>query len=393
MRRTRSAGSTSWPARSRTCSAQDGPRFKINHAITTTFGGFVEAVNQIGCVYVDVDRRYYHSNAGLPVSEHYAEINVRAGYQELCGTRALEYVRFRHLDNDIVRAARQQDFLRAAKDQLRDQGVLSNLRPLARIVAKATETDGDLRTAQGILRLAKILVGSSGKPIKQVHFPVTFVAPSAPVQDGQPFTTGTAALGSYVTSTPEQIKSAVHEFMHPGPVKQVRPRTTRKRGGKTRRSTVEMRNGLSEAQALVKGIHVRKSTRMPVYVPRAVTPRAAYAQSTQVAPNPRRYVLRGPRGHKFAAYRLVLVEDATKGQYYGVQGTTWRNPPLLAAAHQTRKIGNRTYRLYTDGGRLRLVAWYTPKAVYWVSNTLSQDLSNQQMLAIASSLTRVRGSR
>ena len=97
-------------------------RFPINHAITTTFGGFVQAVNQIGCVYVDVDRRYYHSNLGQPVSEHYAEINVRAGYQELCGTRALQYVRFRHLDNDIVRAARQQDFLRAAKDQLRDQG-------------------------------------------------------------------------------------------------------------------------------------------------------------------------------------------------------------------------------------------------------------------------------
>lgn len=155
-------------------------RFPINHAITTTFGGFVQAVNQIGCVYVDVDRRYYHSNLGQPLSEHYAEINVRAGYQELCGTRALEYVRFRHLDNDIVRAARQQDFLRAAKDQLRDQGVLRNLRPLARIVARATETDGDLRTTQGILRLAKILVGSSGKPIRQIHFPVTFVAPALP---------------------------------------------------------------------------------------------------------------------------------------------------------------------------------------------------------------------
>jgi polyisoprenyl-teichoic acid--peptidoglycan teichoic acid transferase len=370
-------------------------RFPINHAITTTFGGFVEAVNQIGCVYVDVDRRYFHSNLGLPVSEHYAEINVRAGYQELCGTRALEYVRFRHLDNDIVRAARQQDFLRAAKDQLRDQGVLSNLRPLARIVAKATETDGDLRTTQGILRLAKILVGSSGKPIRQIHFPVTFVAPSAPVQNGQqPFTTGTAALGSYVTSTPEQIDQAVHEFMHPGPVKQIRTRTTRKRHGrKARTSTVEMRNALGEGQALVKAIHVREATRMPVYVPRAVTPRAAFAQSTAEAPNPRRYVIRGPHGHRFAAYRLVLVENATKGQYYGVQGTTWRNPPLLAAAHQTRRIGGKTLRLYIDGGRLRLVAWYTPKAVYWVSNTLSQDLTNQQMLAIASSLTRARTSR
>jgi hypothetical protein len=101
-------------------------------------------------------------------------------------------------------------------------------------------------------------------------------------------------------------------------------------------------------------------------------------------------VLRGPHGHRYAAYRLTLVEDAVKGQYYGVQGTTWRNPPLLAAAHETRKIGNHTYRLYTDGGRLRMVAWDTPKGVYWVSNTLTSDLSNGEMLGIASSLTHVR---
>jgi polyisoprenyl-teichoic acid--peptidoglycan teichoic acid transferase len=367
-----------------------GHHFQINHAITTTFGGFVQAVNQIGCVYVDVDRRYYHSNVGLPVSERYAEINVRAGYQQLCGTHALEYVRFRHLDNDIVRAARQQDFLRAAKDQLRDQGVFTNLLPLARIVARATETDGDLRTTRGILRLAKILVSSSDKPIRQVHFPVTFVAPSAPVPAGgqQPFTTGTAALGAYVTSTPEQVKSAVHDFLHPGPLKQVRTRP--KRGSHKSKSTTPLRDALQTEQNLVNAVHVRKATRMPVYVPARVTVRGQYPQSTTLAPNPRRYVLRGPHGHPYAAYRLTLVEDAVKGQYYGVQGTTWRNPPILAAAHETRRIGGRTFRLYMDGGRIRTVAWETPKAVYWVSNTLTSDLSNGEMLGIASSLTRVR---
>jgi LCP family protein required for cell wall assembly len=368
-----------------------GHRFQINHAITTTFGGFVQAVNQIGCVYVDVDRRYYHSNVGLPVSERYAEINVRAGYEQLCGTRALEYVRFRHLDNDIVRAARQQDFLRAAKDQLREQGVFKNLLPLARIVARATETDGDLRTTRGILRLAKILVSSSDKPIRQVHFPVTFVAPSASVQPGQgQLLTGTAALGAYVTATPEQIKSAVHDFLHPGPLKQVHTRPKR-RGHKSKSNSVPLRDALQTGKDLVNAMHVRKATRMPVYVPARVTVRGQYPQSTTLAPNPRRYVLPGPHGHRYAAYRLTLIEDAVKGQYYGIQGTTWRNPPILAAAHETRKIGNRTFRLYMDGGRIRIAAWETPKAVYWVSNTLTSDLSNSEMLGIASSLTRVRG--
>jgi LCP family protein required for cell wall assembly len=370
-----------------------GHRFQINHAITTTFGGFVQAVNQIGCVYVDVDRRYYHSNAGLPVSQRYAEINIRAGYQQLCGTHALEFVRFRHLDNDIVRAARQQDFLRAAKDQLRAQGVFKNLMPLARIVARATETDGDLRTTQGILRLAKILVSSSDKPIRQVHFPVTFVAPSSPVQPGQlPTGTGTAALGAYVTSTPAQIASAVHEFMHPGPLTQVQTHPKRRsHKSKSKSKSVPMRDALQTGKDLVNAIHERKATRMPVYVPARVTVRGQYPQSTSLAPNPRRYVLRGPNGHRYAAYRLTLVENAIKGQYYGIQGTTWLNPPILAAAHETRKVGNRTFQLYMDGNRIRLIAWERPKAVYWVSNTLTTDLSNGEMLGIASSLTRVRG--
>jgi EamA domain-containing membrane protein RarD len=45
--------------------------------------------------------------------------------------------------------------------------------------------------------------------------------------------------------------------------------------------------------------------------------------------------------------------------------------------------------LADPGTRLRLVAWRTPRGVYWVSNTLSKTLTNRQMLAIARSLTRV----
>jgi len=50
-------------------------------------------------------------NAQLPST-------VPAGYQKLCGSKSLDYVRFRHADDDLVRAARQQDFLRQAKDQI-----------------------------------------------------------------------------------------------------------------------------------------------------------------------------------------------------------------------------------------------------------------------------------
>ena len=77
-------------------------------------------MNAIDCVYIDVDHHYYHSNEGIaPGSEsYYAEIDIPAGYQRLCGLKALQYVRYRHDDNDIVRAARQQDFLREARQKV-----------------------------------------------------------------------------------------------------------------------------------------------------------------------------------------------------------------------------------------------------------------------------------
>ena len=49
----------------------------------------------------------------------------------------------------------------------------------------------------------------------------------------------------------------------------------------------------------------------------------------------------------------------------------------------------RKYELFYDGDRLRLIAWRTPRGAYWVSNTLSQKLTNKQMRAIARSLTRI----
>ena len=64
-------------------------------------------------------------------------------------------------------------------------------------------------------------------------------------------------------------------------------------------------------------------------------------------------------------------------------------PPILDNPATTTRMRGRTYELFTDGNRLALVAWRTPRGAYWVSNTLSRTLTNPQMLAIARSLSRV----
>ena len=94
------------------------------------------------------------------------------------------------------------------------------------------------------------------------------------------------------------------------------------------------------------------------------------------------------RGKKHRAYRLV-VSKGVVGEYYGIQGTTWREPPILDDPSETRKVNGRKLELHYDGRRLRLVAWRTKRAVYWVSNTLTQSLSTRQMIGIAASLKRL----
>ena len=86
----------------------------INHVVNINFTGFADAVER--------DRlRLHRRRPPLLTSRRtpgYAEIDIEAGYQRLCGYNALQYVRYRHDDNDLVRSARQQDFLREARQKV-----------------------------------------------------------------------------------------------------------------------------------------------------------------------------------------------------------------------------------------------------------------------------------
>jgi hypothetical protein len=98
----------------------------------------------------------------------------------------------------------------------------------------------------------------------------------------------------------------------------------------------------------------------------------------------RAYTLRDEQNVKHHAY-VISIARGLVGEFYGIEGTDWMSPPILAGQHQTRSVGGRSYDLYVDGGHIRLVAWRTTAAVYWLSNTLRDSLTNQQMLAIAQS--------
>ena len=99
----------------------------------------------------------------------------------------------------------------------------------------------------------------------------------------------------------------------------------------------------------------------------------------------------GAERRRRAAAATTDDEDDYEDEYYGVQGTTWDNPPILSSPAGTKVVNGRKLFLYKDGSRLTQVAWHHDGDAYWISNNLTENLPNSQMLEIAASLTRYNG--
>jgi LCP family protein required for cell wall assembly len=341
----------------------------IHHVINVNFGGFSRAVNRLGCVYADVDRRYFNDNSH---GENYATIDLKPGYQKLCGQDALDYVRFRHEDSDFVRAARQQEFLRQAKEQIGLGKLFGDRRTLLKIFGRYTQTDISESNDAAILGLIKLAYESSKTPIAEIRFP------------------GFDAPGGYVDITSEKLRETVDRFID------VRGRTpdptANQRKPKQIKSARKLAPGLilskEEGENHVLAMELRLSALgLPVYFPKARLARGS-AGYVKDGTSPRSYEIYDRTKNRYRAYRIVLYAGEV-GQYYGVQGTTWKAAPILDNPTDEVRMRKRTYRRYFDGRKIRMIAWETPKAVYWVSNSLTQKLTNKQMMDIARSLQRI----
>ncbi len=114
---------------------------RIDHFFEVDFRGFKDIVGDLGGVWLPVDQRYFNKNVGT-LSSNYANIDLQPGYQRLNGDQALAFARYRHGDNDFVRAARQQLLLRiVARDALGNDWNPLHVRRLALSLAKATTSD------------------------------------------------------------------------------------------------------------------------------------------------------------------------------------------------------------------------------------------------------------
>ncbi|MDQ6807348.1 MAG: LCP family protein [Actinomycetota bacterium] len=359
------------------------PGLQVNHIVDINFSGFVDLVNAIGCVYTQIDHRYYNNTA----ITNYSSIDIQPGYQKLCGTSALAYVRFRHTDNDLVRAARQQAFIRQAKDQYGQSNLIASRDRLLKIFGRHTRTDPNLHTIDGLINLFNLVAFADGHAIKQIPFPTTNIA--------------TVVNGvDYVTADAGAEQTVFDKFMAPTVSSATTTATT------TTTPTVKRKFAQIPTAGLMPDLKDGKvqaaalgNAGLPVYVPRLLAAGSSYCSGTlgncpteisTVGMYPRKYLLWTPQHHPAAAYQMTVELGAALGEYYDIQGMTWQHAPILARPTETRVVAGKRLDLYFEGAKLGLVAWHTAQGVYWISNTLTHNLDKQQMIGLAASLVRVR---
>ena len=145
----------------------------------------------------------------------------------MCGYNALQYVRYRHDDNDLVRSARQQEFLREARQELPPAGLIASDRDKLKNILTEVHDAPTFRTPATCSRWRKLFLAAAAPRCVQVHFPAQLGGPTA----------------TYVTASDAAIKEAVAKFRRarrrrpPGDVDDDRP--ARRRDGRR----VEGRSG------------------------------------------------------------------------------------------------------------------------------------------------------
>lgn len=353
----------------------------INHVVNVDFEGFYEAVNAIDCVYIDVDRHYLNTNEGVAAEDLYAEINVPAGYSKLCGYRALQYVRYRHNDNDIVRGARQQDFIREARQRIPPKELLPVFGGGDELIDIFTKnTSSDIDDVPTIIEMLKTFVEVRDAPVRQVSL-------------------GTLAEDGGVVASNDQVETAVEQFLgndldDAEPVAP-EPPPEKKKDPKPEPDT-EPDSGLVDAAATgqqyasnFEKFMKAKDADLPIYYPTQIVS----TTNPTITDESRSAALAGPEDGRDVYYQYKFVIPFQEGfglSYYGVSGVNWTDPPILKNPSEYRTIDDREYMLFYERDKLRLVGWRTSKGSYWVINTLTRALTEDQMLGVATA-TRTLG--
>jgi LCP family protein required for cell wall assembly len=175
---------------------KDLTHIPINYIVTVNFVGFRDIVDRLGGVYLDIDHRYFNDNSN---GENYAKIDIHSGYQHLSGNQALDYVRFRHTDSDLYRVVRQQNFVKAMKQQIAAHWSVTRIPGIVNTITKNVEVGvggGKTLDVKTLYGYAQLVYGLPSGNFQQVQL---------------------QNLTGYneLSATQQSIDDAVHDFLNP----------------------------------------------------------------------------------------------------------------------------------------------------------------------------------
>jgi LCP family protein required for cell wall assembly len=169
----------------------------VHYLVTVDYRGFIQTVDKLGGVWMDIDRRYFNDNSrGGPT---FPPIDLLPGYQKLSGRQALSFVRYRHTDSDLYRIERQRLFMRALKERLSSSFKLAAIPKVTGVVRK------NVKIGRG---------GNEALDPGEIRAWAFFALQLPP---GRVFQSKIGGLVGYATLTtdPSNIRAAVEEFESP----------------------------------------------------------------------------------------------------------------------------------------------------------------------------------
>jgi len=130
----------------------------IQYYLRVDFNAFVEGVDSLGGITVDVQDDLYDPYYPNETDDGYTVFSIKKGVHEMDGERALKFVRSRKTTSDFDRAARQQLVLEALQQKALSKDILSSpskLKSLYEVVQDNVNTDISIREMIALAGFAK----------------------------------------------------------------------------------------------------------------------------------------------------------------------------------------------------------------------------------------------
>jgi len=143
---------------------------KIHYYALIDFTGFVEVIDAIGGIDVNLEKSFYDNTYPVEGTQYFQTFSLPAGENHLDGEDALKYARSRHTTSDFDRALRQQDILNAIKDRTFSLGVLSSPGKLKDLYEAISDNFVTNLSLTEIAHLGKLIDNFSGDSMSSQVF-------------------------------------------------------------------------------------------------------------------------------------------------------------------------------------------------------------------------------